>query len=133
TPFRRLKLVMDYWCALWFWPIQNSADLPTREQWWMELGAVLEGNIVDIAPQADIDFSPEPLTEVLVPKPQPTLDGFDSQLQLTATAAEPKLYDRLGQLRISRLRQHFPRVSQVELITDHRRFMHWDLCFSDVL
>jgi hypothetical protein len=133
TPFRRLKLVMDYWCALWFWPIQSSADLPTREQWWMELGAALEGNIVDIAPQAAIDFSPEPSTEVLIPTPQPTLDGFDSQLRLATTAGEPKLHDRLGQLRISRLRQHFPRVSQVELVTNHRRFMHWELCFSDVL
>ena len=38
TPFRRLKLVMDYWCALWFWPITQSADLPSREQWWMEVG-----------------------------------------------------------------------------------------------
>src|SRR5262249_22168650 len=45
TPCRRLKLAMDYWCALWFWPIQNSADLPTREQWWIEVGAVLEGNV----------------------------------------------------------------------------------------
>ena len=86
TPFRRLKLVMDYWCALWFWPIQKSADLPTREQWWMEVGAVLEGNIVDVAPQAQIDFAPEPAPQVLVPKPQPTLEGFDSQLRLAATA-----------------------------------------------
>jgi hypothetical protein len=28
TPFRRLKLVMDYWCALWFWPITQSATCP---------------------------------------------------------------------------------------------------------
>ena len=25
TPYRRLKLVMDYWCALWFWPITGSS------------------------------------------------------------------------------------------------------------
>lgn len=58
TPFRRLKLVMDYWCALWFWPIEQSAGLPTREEWWMEVGAVLEGNIVDLAPQAQTEFTP---------------------------------------------------------------------------
>lgn len=132
TPFRRLKLVMDYWCALWFWPIQNSAALPTREQWWMELGAALEGNIVDIAPQSEIDFGTEPSTEELVPKPQPTLDGFDSQLRLAATPGDTKLHDRLGQLRISRLRQHFPRVTQIEALASVRRFMHWDLCFADV-
>jgi hypothetical protein len=36
TPYRRLKLVMDYWCALWFWPITQSNSLPTRDQWWLE-------------------------------------------------------------------------------------------------
>ena len=49
TPYRRLKLVMDYWCALWFWPIRQSATLPRREEWWMEVGAILEGNIVEMA------------------------------------------------------------------------------------
>jgi hypothetical protein len=34
TPFRRLKLVLDYWCALWFWPIQPEVPLPSREEWW---------------------------------------------------------------------------------------------------
>ena len=42
TPFRRFKLVMDYWCALWFWLIHGSGQLPSREQWWMEIGAILE-------------------------------------------------------------------------------------------
>jgi hypothetical protein len=32
TPFRGLKLVMDYWCALWFWPITDSVTLPSREE-----------------------------------------------------------------------------------------------------
>ena len=30
TPFRRLKLVLDYWCALWFWPMRGSDQLPSR-------------------------------------------------------------------------------------------------------
>ena len=132
TPFRRLKLVMDYWCALWFWPIQESASLPSREQWWMEVGAALEGNIVDLAPQAEMDFAPEPAEQVLVPNWQLTLDGFESQLRLAASSAEASLHDRFGQLRISRLRQHFPRVAQVEILADRRRFMHWELCFADV-
>src|SRR5690606_30332338 len=57
TPYRRLKLVMDYWCALWFWPIRQSGTLPSREQWWMEVGAILEGNIVDVtdAPPLPLD------------------------------------------------------------------------------
>ncbi|PYP82901.1 MAG: hypothetical protein DMF61_24875 [Blastocatellia bacterium AA13] len=29
--FQRLKLVMDTWCALWFWPLDRVTDLPSRE------------------------------------------------------------------------------------------------------
>lgn len=133
TPFRRLKLVMDYWCALWFWPIQNSGDLPTREQWWMEIGAILEGNIVDVATQSQIAFTPDPPPQGSRPNRQPDLEGLESQPRLAGSAAEVTLHDKLGQLRISRLRQHFPRVSKVEAIAAARRFMHWELCFSDVL
>ena len=35
--------------------------------------------------------------------------------------------------RIKRLREHFPRVPVVEGIATRRRFMHWELCFADVL
>jgi hypothetical protein len=135
TPYRRLKLVMDYWCALWFWPITGSVHLPSREAWWMEVGAILEGNVVDMAPQPSLDLQPtEPeAPQVLVPEVQAGFDGFEVQLLLSQPAEQPNLHDKLGHLRISRLRQHFPRIVQVEAVADARRFMHWDLCFADVL
>ncbi len=135
TPFRRLKLVMDYWCALWFWPITQSSTLPSREAWWMEVGAILEGNVVDITQQPELDLQPtEPQApQVLVPEVQPTLDGFETQLSLSAAAEQPNLHDKFGQLRISRLREHFPRVPVVEGLATARRFMHWQLCFADVM
>lgn len=135
TPFRRLKLVMDYWCALWFWPIGRAGELPTREQWWMEIGAVLEGSIVDVTAEPELNFAAPAVTSVapqpLVPEPQPSFAGFETQL-LLAAEPPPKLHDRFGQLRISRLRQHFPRVAQVEALTAKRRFLHWELCFAEV-
>ncbi|WP_330727996.1 Eco57I restriction-modification methylase domain-containing protein [Burkholderia multivorans] len=135
TPFRRLKLVMDYWCALWFWPITESAQLPSREQWWMEIGAILEGNVVDVGPQFGLDlFSDEhEQPQVLIPEIQGSFTGFETQLPLAQEVSSPKLHDKYGQLRISRLRQHFPQVKMVEDIADARRFMHWELCFADVL
>ena len=110
TPFRRLKLVMDYWCALWFWPITDSANLPSREEWWMEVGAILEGNVVDITVQPGLDFQaarPEPAQE-LAPKAQASFAAFEAQPSLPMAADPPRLHDKLGQLRISRLREHFP-------------------------
>jgi hypothetical protein len=136
TPFRRLKLVMDYWCALWFWPIRGSDQLPSREQWWMEIGAILEGNVVDLNPGPQFDFA-------LAAEPQPELPGLETATQLsllglgpqTARASDPtglNLHDRFGQLRISRLREHFPRVKTVEDLAMAARFLHWELHFADV-
>ncbi len=71
--------------------------------------------------------------QVLVPEVQPTLAGFETQLPLQQSADLPNLHDRYGQLRIKKLREHFPRVPVVEGIALRRRFMHWELCFADVL
>ena len=131
TPYRRLKLVMDYWCALWFWPITRSTDLPSREQWWLEIGAILEGNIVDLAPQGQIDFAGAPVAQQLVPEVIEDMFGA-VQSTLSAVSPAPTLHDKFGQLRISKLRQSFPRVATVEAIAKQRRFMHWELSFADV-
>lgn len=131
TPYRRLKLVMDYWCALWFWPITQSSHLPSREQWWLEIGAILEGNIIDLDPQGQIDFAGAPVAQPLVSEVKPDL--FDAvQAPLSAVSPVSTLHDKFGQLRISKLRQTFPRVATVEAIARQRRFMHWELTFADI-
>ena len=37
----RLKMVMDYWCALWFWEYEDAPILPTREEYWADIEAML--------------------------------------------------------------------------------------------
>lgn len=39
--YRKLKLVMDYWCALWFWEYNDTASLPTREEYWADIEELL--------------------------------------------------------------------------------------------
>jgi hypothetical protein len=121
TPYRRLKLVMDYWCALWFWPITESASLPSRDQWWLEIGAILEGNIVDLAVQPDLPVVPEANKERDDPS---SLFSTDKEL--------PGLVDKLGQLRFSKLRQNFSNIKTVEESSSHHRFFHWELAFADI-
>ena len=43
----RLKMVMDYWCALWFWDYDHAGELPTREEYWSDINAML--NVSDEA------------------------------------------------------------------------------------
>jgi hypothetical protein len=126
TPYRRLKLVMDYWCALWFWPIKDSAQLPSRDQWWLEIGAILEGNIVEsVTPQMEMTLAVDPPMDTQRLQEQ-------SFLLIDVPEKQPRLHDRFGQLRISRLRQTFTRIPQVEAIAARRRFMHWELTFADI-
>lgn len=132
TPFRRLKLVMDYWTALWFWPITGSAKLPSREEWWLEIGAILEGNVVDLTPQPGLNFTEQPESQQLLPEVQGNLFGA-VQPTLATNPVGTNLHDKFGQLRISKLRQHFPRIEQIEAVAMAQRFLHWELCFADVL
>jgi len=137
TPYRRLKLVMDYWCALWFWPITQSDTLPSREQWWMEIGAILEGNIVDVTVQHELDLTAAP-APVSGEKNQPHLLDATGEAELfhpsslNLHTSAPRLHDKYGQLRISRLRQHFPRIAIVEAASSRLRFFHWELAFADI-
>jgi hypothetical protein len=44
----RLGRVMDYWCALWFWPLTESGKLPSREEWLGDLESLTaKGNQAD--------------------------------------------------------------------------------------
>jgi hypothetical protein len=49
SPYRRLKLALDYWCALWFWPLEKADQLPSREEWLFDLELVLLGGVIDRA------------------------------------------------------------------------------------
>ena len=41
SAYQRLKLVMDYWCALWYWPVQKAHLLPTRREYISEVNMIL--------------------------------------------------------------------------------------------
>ena len=43
--YARLKFAMDYWCALWFWPISQADLLPSRADFIFEMDLILRGTI----------------------------------------------------------------------------------------
>ena len=63
SPYRRLKLAMDYWCALWFWPVDDVDSLPERGQWWFLLEDILVGNAPVEVTVADVDEADNPVTK----------------------------------------------------------------------
>ncbi|MGB8705165.1 MAG: hypothetical protein WCD31_09065, partial [Gillisia sp.] len=41
APYYKLKLVMDYWCSLWFWDVRDASHLPTRTEWYDDIENIL--------------------------------------------------------------------------------------------
>ncbi|MDP2106227.1 MAG: N-6 DNA methylase, partial [Desulfobulbaceae bacterium] len=116
SPYRRLKLVMDYWCALWFWPITEAGKLPSRDEWLMELSALLEGGVYDLE---EADSEPEQLA--LFPG-----DPKPKQLGINFTP------DEFGYVNVDALCAAFPRLALVKDLAERYRFHHWELEFADL-
>ncbi len=50
SPYARLKFAMDYWCALWFWPVSKASLLPERDDFLSDMGFILRGTYPDGSP-----------------------------------------------------------------------------------
>ena len=112
SPYRRLNLAMDYWCALWFWPVTEAENLPTRDEWWYDLELLIQGNAAlgDSIPSSD-----------LFPETQagPRVDFAVER-------------DRYGHANIDVLLDTNPRLMLAQSLADQHRFLHWELEFADV-
>ena len=108
----RLKLAMDYWCALWFWPLEQAQQLPSRDEWLNDLSCVL-GDIESV-----VDEEEEQLQ--LLPDTQPK--------QLAAN-----FNDRHGYVNKVKLLEEIERLRLAEQVADRVRPLHWDLEFADLL
>jgi methylase of polypeptide subunit release factors len=108
----RLKWAMDYWCALWFWPIRQADSLPSRDSWLLELSMIL-GDV-------EQGVSDEPGQQNLFAATQPKQLAVDFS-------------DRHGFVDVVRLKSEFVRLRQVDAVATRLRPLHWDLEFADLL
>ncbi|MGF1615552.1 MAG: N-6 DNA methylase, partial [Gammaproteobacteria bacterium] len=138
SAYRRLKLAMDYWCALWFWPLDRAADLPSREQFLMELSLLLAGDVRDTKPeQRPLDLEVEPVENrrqtYVADAAQGAFPGSQTLLDLRLPELRaPSVIDTKGQLHIEQLLERFPRLALVDELSQRHRFFHWELSFADV-
>ena len=109
--YLRLKLVMDYWCALWFWPIDQFDELPSREDWLFDLENLLLGDTVGDGPINTSD------------------DFFDEDESNNKAGS---FVDRHGKVDRKRLFAMSPRYQIASEIAEARRFFHWSLEFADL-
>jgi hypothetical protein len=107
--FQRLRLIMDTWCSLWFWPLQRVNDLPSRDAF-LASARLLLG---DKAPD-------ENWTSVLSAKLGFEIDIlFDVAKQSVPDTG--KLSDAVPWFRVN------------ETISSEQNFHHWELVFVEIL
>ena len=109
SPYRRLKMVMDYWCALWFWPIDQADLLPSRAQFFEDISRLVDKR-EDIILDLDKDLFSE------------TTDAEEIKLQI----------DELGFIDVEELVAKNERLQVVEQVAKAQKFLHWELEFADI-
>lgn len=111
TAYRRLKLAMDYWCALWFWPISESAKLPSRDVFLFDMELILKGTIQTPQPEAVLGhlFPGEPVNPEHV-----------------------EFVGHFGMVNVEELLQKNERLRIVDQVAKQIRFHHWEMRFADL-
>lgn len=108
SAYRRLKLVMDYWCSLWFWPLEEAENLPSREEFFSDIGMIL--GVTEMVPSQQLSLFPETQT------PQQAEDFIK----------------KFGFVDLEKFKGFSPRLQLVETLAETYKFFHWELEFADI-
>ncbi|WP_278698348.1 class I SAM-dependent DNA methyltransferase [Actinomyces oris] len=112
SAYRRLRLVMDAWCALWFWPLTTDVTPPSLDEW---LGA-LEG---------------------LLGKQVKDAKGTDGTLVDASSWAELCSMEEVelglaGARRVESVVTEHEWLTVVRDVAEAQGFFHWELDFATV-
>lgn len=111
--FSRLRTAMNYWCSLWFWPIEEADSFPTRAEYIADMMLILSSEFIGVEKAAGRQI---------------TLNLDDSLEAGASRLAE----DDKGNLVESELDAN-PRIRISRKVADRLRFFHWPLRFADIL
>jgi hypothetical protein len=113
SPYRRLEMVMNYWCALWFWPNDEYEQLPDRDDFLWDLSLIL-----------DVDFL------ITDRDDDPSQGDLFGETMPDETARD--VADEFGIVDVDRLVENRDRFEIVERIAESEQFLHWELEFADL-
>jgi hypothetical protein len=152
SSYQRLKMVMDYWCALWFWPIDSADELPERWEYLFDIETLLDGYIQpEISDQEllDEELAEEPIkyqadTSFELTSDEQTsigesFDMFGEELeQETAQVEEEQgqytniVKIKKGELDKKLIFKHLPRLEIADKLAQQYKYFHWELEFADI-
>ncbi|MFI2911784.1 Eco57I restriction-modification methylase domain-containing protein [Streptomyces sp. PDY-4] len=149
TPYWRLKQLMDTWCALWFWPLEEIGLLDGSDDFeyrpggedrttlkkgdprrrvalkslddWIEFAEAVVGRV-------DVDTGEGRQTSLLSFEGVRSLDELDDKER----ELDQKMTEATAWAKPADLGYTFPWYEAVERIAKERGFFHWELDFAHV-
>ncbi|MDX2936495.1 Eco57I restriction-modification methylase domain-containing protein [Streptomyces ipomoeae] len=149
TPYWRLKQLMDAWCALWFWPLEEIGLLDGSDEFeyhpngedrtalrkddprrrvalkslndWLEFAEAVVGRV-------DVDTGEGQQGSFLSFEGVKSLDQLDDKEH----ELDEKMTETLGWAKPADLGYTFPWYETVQRIAEERGFFHWELDFAHV-
>ena len=91
SAYMKLKAVMDYWCALFFWEYKDLADLPTRQDYWDDIERVLDVDMKEASPKVRFSNAGKTGEEDLFLPKQGRID-FDAEEEESAAKVQSLEY-----------------------------------------
>ncbi len=112
--YRRLRLVMDAWCALWYWPLTELEMWPPTVDQWLDACEAILGKPDSNRTRAR----------------QPSLARTANWDELGQ--AEEMDLGFAGAQRIERIREEHAWLAVCDKVADEQGFFHWELDFATV-
>lgn len=112
--YRRLRRVMDAWCALWFWPLTETDVTPPTVEQWLDAMTLLLGRHDRVAERRG----------QLVLSEAKTWDELGDLEQQDLTFA--------GALALATVLETHPWLRVCERVAAQQGFFHWELEFAEV-
>ncbi|MER6843790.1 Eco57I restriction-modification methylase domain-containing protein [Streptomyces platensis] len=149
TPYWRLKQLMDAWCALWFWPLEQVGLLDGSDEFWYRPNGEDRTTLRKDDPRRTvplrslddwIEFAEAVVGRVDVDTGEGqqasllSFDGVESLDELDDKEQEldQKMIETLAWSRPADLGDTFPWYETVGRIAKERGFFHWELDFAHV-
>ena len=118
APYYKLKMVMDYWCSLWFWDVRKAEHLPSRQQYINDIASILN---IDLTKQHKAEKETSSYTQEATPSlfKEPSV-GDQAQQQIIEKTQKGDLFDNKE------------RLEEVKSLSAQHRFFHNQLDFIEV-
>lgn len=133
APYYKLKLVMDYWCSLWFWDMRDATHLPSRTEWYDDIENILN---IDLS---TLEKAQEIMEEEAIFHPnvvQGRLFGDEANEPSIKTYKKDKTFVQASMMALLKERPTSlftnRRSEIVNSLTEKHHFFHYQLEFIEV-